>query len=449
MTNCPMLRVLPGILALGLLAPALSAAPEEPRPPSELRAIELLRGLRDPAAPPPEVSGAQLAELGASTLGLLLDVLELRVVPGLERPEGEALPAQLLSRPQQETVLTAIGLLGRAPLLPLLEGRLVQPGTFAQRRAAIEALGAVAAGGDVDRLLEYARSEEADSDPRLFEPLQAAITSTLRRDGRGLRALSRGWRDLSPAVLATVIQGVGAARDARGLSLLLEIHEWAPDQRPLIASQVPLLGPADDPRTNSDLAFALLQQVEEGEPNAANAAILALGCLEDFASVPALVELLDSDSGAQRANAHHALCQLLNKSTRASAPPWRHWYRKEELWVAQRSRSVLEQLRERDPDVVRPALEELGSKRLERHELALAVCPVLQHPSPQIRAQACDVLLGLGSRWAIGDLKLALDDEAQEVRSAAHRALSAISKETRPPERAAWEDLPAPLRGPF
>jgi HEAT repeat protein len=431
--------MLPSLVLLGLLTGALRASQEEPRPPVEVAAIELLRGLRSPEAPPPEVSGSALAQLGPGAVDLLLTVLEERRVPGLEAQE-----AQVLSRPQSATVLTALTHLGRVAVLPRVMARYSPASTTSQRRTALEALGAVGEGRELDRLFEFTKDPESTTfDDALADSLQRAVQSVLVRDGRGYHELIRTWGKLCAPELEAVVLGVGATRDPRGLAFFADVYPWAAEQWDLIASQVPLVAPSNDNSLNSEMASALLDQLDSDNANSVNAAIHALGSLEDFYCVAPLIDLLDSESGA-RTNAHYALCKLLNKNTRASVELWRQWYRGEEQWFKQRSVRALADLEGGTEAEALAALEEVGLRRLERHSLALAVGSALEHPSEGVRVKACAILTGLSSRWAIHDLLGALHDPSAAVRQAATRALQAITGENRPGEPEAWEGLAVP-----
>jgi len=437
----------PSLLPALFITVGAAATPTE-RAPSftkvERAGIELLRGLRDPAAPVPEVSGVQLAELGSGTVDLLLTVLEERAVPGPGLPGREDQPEQILSLPQRQTILKALTLLGSSAVTARLDERFSAPETLAQRRVQVEVLGAVGGSPALLSAVEHTRVEEGELDPRLAEALEEAVGSILRRHPRGYQVLEREWPKLSELELGAIVRGVGGTRDPRGLPLLADLLNFAPTQRRLIAAQVPLVAPSDDARVNNEMATLLLDQLDSDDEHLVRAAILGLGCLEDFNCVPRLIELLASDSAALRANAHHALVQLLNKPTRPTHKLWESWYRKEQLWSERESSRVLADLDSPRQEAVLRALKELGLRRLDRHRLALRVAVLLEHPTESIRITACDALAGLGSRWAIEPLREAFDGGSATMRTSAGKALRAITGEDRPEEDLAWSDVHGP-----
>jgi len=406
------------------------------------RGIELLRGLRDPKAPPPEESGAALADLGSGVIGVLIDALETRQIPDVQ---GAGAEPQILSRPQRETILVALEHLGRAAVMPAFEQRLTEPEDYGQRRAAVEVLGAVAEGRELGRLLTCTVDPTTASyDAKLSESLEDSVCRTLRRDSYGFQVLERLLGDIDQQQLEAVILGVGRTRDPAGLDVLVAIP-WANERhRVQIAAQIPLLAPSNDPGLNRDMADRMLKELSAPNENLVNAAILALSHLEDFSCVPQLIELLDEESPRLRASAHHALCKLTAKSTVASIGVWRHWYRAEDQWARADGVRAVDALLSGPEKEALAALVDIGAHRLERHQLALETSVALFHDSARVRLKACETLTGLGSRWAVDGLREALRDPSDDVRTAALVALQAITGEQRGEDYAAWEDYSAP-----
>jgi HEAT repeat protein len=419
--------------------------------PAERDGIALLRSLRDPSAPGPEDSGAALAALGPATLEVLFDVLEQRSVPGLDEGEG----AQLLSRPQQETLLVALEALGRQAVLPVVEARLAVEGdgpgpSRAARRAGLVALGAVARGGELPRLLELAVDPVLEThDAQLDADLEDAVRRSALRDPRAFGVLAELARDLEPGALQPVLLGVGATRDPRGIEVLVELSMAEERVRTLAASQVPLLGAAPEPDWNRELARALQGDLDSGSRNLRVAALIALGELEDFDAVPAMIELLgDADPGLRSA-AHRGLQRLLNRAASPSPGAWRHWYRVERDWLDREAPRLFGASRGADEAAAVAALEEIGRHRLERHRLALEAGLALTHPSAAVRLTACRVLTGLGSRWAAGDLRMALTDPDPAVAAAAGEALRAVTGLRGGNDPADWADATLPDPGAY
>lgn len=404
--------------------------------------IEILRGLRDPKAPPPEVSGRRLADLGPGVVGLLMDVLEGRRVPDVEGGTGDP---QVLSRAQRETILVALESLGRGIVMPAFEQRLASAKSYDERRAAVEVIGAVAEGGEFERLFSLTLDPEtARYDAKLSKSLQQSVAGIVSRDAYGFEVLEHQLGDLDEGQLEAVILGVGRTRDPAGLEVLTSVPWGKERHRILIASQVPLLAPSNTRDLNREVADQMFVDLGSPNDNLVNASILALSGLEDFSCVPRLIELLGSESTRIRSSAHHALCRITGKSTTASLGVWRHWYRTEDQWArTQGDRSVDALLGGNEKEAL-AALEDIGTHRLGRHRLALETSVALFHDSARVRSTACNTLAGLGSRWSVNGLRDALLDPSIGVTEAAHAALLTITGEHRDAEYASWEDYAAP-----
>lgn len=429
--------ILSALPALILAAPALAGAPNEARSLSavEREGISLLRSLRDPAAPGPEESGASLASLGVGTVELLFDVLEKRSIPGLNEEDEP----QILSVPQRETVLVAMETLGRGTVLPILDSRLglhQQESaelelTSAQRRAGIATLGAVARDRELSRLFVLAIDPATEQhDDYLNSALSDAVRRAVIRDPGGCAKLADLARDLEPGAVEAVMLGLGAAGDSNGLEFLAELDTTDERLRTLAAAQIPLLGPSAEPTWNRHLANDLRADLEKGSRNLRVAAAIALGELEDFGAVSALIDLLQDDDEGLRSAAHRGLTHLVHRTSTPSAGAWRHWYRVESEWFEREAPRLFAVSRgHREAEAV-AALEELGRHRFERHRLALEAALALTHKSAAVRRAACQAITGLGSRWAAVHLFRTLGDSDPTVATAAAEALRAVTGET-------------------
>ena len=109
--------------------------------------------------------------------------------------------------------------------------------------AAIEAYGATGEAAQLRRIRTLLEGLPEDGWGKQLElSLQTAVASILRDDHKAQGQLLTSWRSWKPEHLASVIRGVGTARDPRGLEFLGKILYWEPDHSLLVLSQLRLLG---------------------------------------------------------------------------------------------------------------------------------------------------------------------------------------------------------------
>lgn len=397
---------------------------------TEAHVLTLLRTLRDPKAPGPEVVGPELHELGPAAIDQLLRTLDERRIP---HPTDRAAQLQVLSEPQTDAVLGALDLFGRDVVLPHWEMYFAEdPERVPTTWSAIQSLGGFGMAVDLDRMWALALIEEQAGEglsAAVASSLEVATASILARDPEAFGRLAASWAGLPKTWTDELVRAVGRAGDPAGNALFSDMLTTGSDQDRLVASQVTLLGPSDSERINQRLAGNLLTMLGSDSKADVQAAVLAIGTLEDFSVLPTLIALLDDERPGVAQNAHHALRVLTLKPLMANRKLWERWYKEELQWARIEKNRVLRLLSRQQQHLVIGGLREVARRRLDRHHLAERVAECLLSPRPGIRLMAAQTLHELGSRWGGQELVQCLADSDDGVREAAHAALVKITGE--------------------
>lgn len=406
--------------------------------PETLNAVDtqvynLLRTLRDPAAPGPLIVAEQLEAQGSLALPGLFRVLDERRIPDPVAPDE---PGQVLSDPQTTAVLKALDGLGRGLAYPAwklyfqIEHNPETEEVSINTAAAITALGGFGLSQDLEQLWELLQLdlEPGASLPRgLRMTMESTLTSILVRDPSALPHLRSVWTSLPDGWFDSFARSIGKTRDAQGMKLILEMLNLATGHERVVASQVSMLGPSNDRSLNSQVVSCLLEMTESESNVDVQTAVLGLGFLEDTSAIPALIDLLDDPRGGINASASHALGELTGNSLHGSSSVWRRWYEGELKWAREELHLEVNRLRSPDATVVKTSLKVLSRHRLERHQLAEAVTGTLSSSNVSVRLLAVQVLGDLDSRWTYCSLVELLQDPAEMVRTASHATLQRLT----------------------
>jgi HEAT repeat protein len=402
---------------------------------SEVDAVRVLRTLRDPHHPPIESLVGGFVRHSRSVPGFLFGILRDGKVPDLG--EGE----QVLSVDQRDLILAGFAKLGRSGTLSSLSAELAELDTVAERRAAVDVLGAIGREHDLERTLDLAlRPQDAVLSRAMADATQRALTAILRRDTAGFRWLARSWRGAAPELLVPAILAVGEAQDPRGLEFLHELILAREELTLAAAAQIPRLGPSDDRSLNEDLAARLRELLDPADASRTRTLCQALGALEDLTAVPQLIELLASESRGLKAAAHAALKRATGLEFPADTLRWTHWLREERAWMTSEKDAAFRLLRSRDEGEVARAIHEIEAHPLARVELVDALEELLHSRSPSNQVQACAAAGRLERREIVRALIDALEDPSTEVVEAAHRALQKLTGFDLPDDPACWRE---------
>jgi HEAT repeat protein len=419
-----------------------TATGETQATPVESRTWQLLRTLRDPEGPTPEAVGLQLRTLGTGVLDPLMAVLQERQVPA---PEQEGGPLQVLSEAQTEAVLLALAGFERRVAMPYWTSRFGNSIDTDACEPALLALGGFGRAEDLKLIWTLALGKENEEYSKALRiNFREATASILRRDPRGFARILHSWPKLSETLLDDVILAIGQSGDSRGLKTLSDVLMWSPQHARLIASQIPLIGPANKEGPNQAIAIALAPNLASEAKEDIQAVALALAVLESFEPVPELIRLLEDPRPGINDSAHFALVSLTGNELAGRKDLWENWYARELSWSRNDRAMTIRRLRSGTNADLHNTLREISKYRLHRHELAQSISPLLAHPSESVRLTTARVLADLGSRWVGNKLVLALSDHSEAVRAAAHAALMKITGLEMGEEPDSWLEIEFP-----
>lgn len=416
-------------LALGQLQESMGASPPAAFLRQEGVATLLTRvraGGRDG-----EQAARDLAHLEPSSVPQVLGLLsgsigELGPLPPAER---ELLHSLVLSWPS-EPALTA--LLEALPADPSLDERLT----------ALTLVGEVGGPGAIKAVVRtcVALAPELHAHPLVMEGLERALVRILRNDPGAHGELRRLLEhdELGSALTERAAAALGTIGRARGLQLL----EWMLGREErldrVVLAAIGELEPFDDPRAVAQASNAARRYLLSVHPELRRQAALALGSLEDGESVPELLDLLKDGDARVRRSVGIALSRIsgLDASTRPEA--WMHWFEGEVHWFETEGETLHGDLGSPDRTRVVAALRILSMHPLHRAVLSEEIQALLPHDEPAVAAAACAALARLRDVAAFSALLVALEDEREVVRKAAHTALMSLTGTTLGPEPRAW-----------
>lgn len=402
--------------------------------------IRTLRLLRQREAPPIPELASHVLEQGPAVVELLLEISSDGVVPACD--DGEP---QVVSIYQEELIAASLELFGRELVLPSLRVRLESADTR-DLAAALRGLGAVGVDRDLELILDQRFERDAELEPWLAEAFQKGLAGILRRDPDAMPFLTLRWRNVDPALLSPLVSALGEAGDPRGVEILGDVITWHSHLASAAVGQLRRLGPHPSPEVNEEIANDLRPALDawSSSPGDLRAVILAIGELQDFHSIPVLIELMRDEASGLRANALWALRRMTGMTLGEDPDFWSDWYEAEQAWFLDERSRVRSQLELSDPAQVARALRDYSSHRMFRHELAEDLATVLWRDETHLRTLACSVLAQLGSPRPVRDLVALLEESQEEVREAAHGALMAITGLDLPVDAQAWREATDP-----
>src|SRR6185503_7949056 len=182
--------------------------------------------------------------------------------------------------------------------------------------------------------------------------------------------------------------------------------------------------------------------LRQRDPALVSAAVLACGELGDDGSVEFLMDLLEHADERVRHCAFKALRDITGLGFGEEAARWRSWYQAETRWWEDVAEATLVHVeRGRGLEFVRAAREAL-EHRLFRDRIAEAFAQGLSRRSGGEEVLlSCRALAQLRSPVGIPSLIECLERSDPEVRSAAWKALRAITGVDLPPEVDSWAAL--------
>lgn len=304
---------------------------------------------------------------------------------------------------------------------------------------------AVGTAGDLGLVLALGDVPE-EADGALWRGVRRELESSLRgilaRHPRGVHAAVRLYSEQGWPEALSIARAIAGVEDPGTLEVLAGLLGLHPRNDGSVLGEIGSLAE----RTGAGLSSGSLQRVrfylDSPEAYDRRQAAYALGRLDDFEAVDALLGLLTDGDGGVRRVSHWALQRITRMTMAQDEPRWRAWYEEESEWWALRGRSIVSVLRDgRTAADLVPAINECATKRLFRRWLAPELVPLLDHPDPAVVRMVCSALLSLRAREAAPELVVLLDAPEADVRALAWKVLRELTGEELPPDAAPWREL--------
>jgi HEAT repeat protein len=390
----------------------------------------------------PEVSARELDERATRLAGLpdatgtWLEI-ESTGLPGAGPDGGNEPPAGV----QSELLDRVAAKLPRESVIEAVHDASPSHADPAWRTAAIALLRKHATSEELPLLVDLVRAKDGGiaADDPLVASLEAALVDVARRD---VRLIGRsGWfTENAKALEPTFLRVLGATGDPDALPPLAKALQRQ-DLALVAVRQVARLAGKAAPGFRADLAARVRPLLEWSDDTTRRHAVRALVALEDEASIPVLLKIVENEATGRHEPELAALAELSGRKPSQDLARWRRWYDEERKWVERDSAAALERLASKDDAVVVAAIRELADHGLGRARSAEGVADVLRtHGSAAVRNQACLALGRLRSRAGVDALVAGLADSDPAVAGSALRALDAITGLALPLDAKVWRD---------
>jgi hypothetical protein len=293
------------------------------------------------------------------------------------------------------------------------------------RRATIELVGELGEAGDLPLALRAAARAGNREAPEHADALalERAATALLVRDPRTLTALRPAILGTHPELASGLIRAAGSIADVRTLTFLEELLGMEPRLDLPLLSQMERVARTCTPPFEERHGARVRAYLADPDRQLARSAALCLAVLQDDGSLEALVELSASGDPALAAAAFVALERTTGLPLPRSSERWRCWVMSERTWQREHGARLDAALASRSVPRLLSALREYTAHRVGRVRTADMIAPLLEHPDPRVRAQACRTLGALGVTGTAERLEQALDDDDPEVVEAARAAV--------------------------
>ncbi|MEO0652370.1 MAG: hypothetical protein AAFZ65_16980 [Planctomycetota bacterium] len=181
--------------------------------------------------------------------------------------------------------------------------------------------------------------------------------------------------------------------------------------------------------------------LESGRDATRREALIAAARLDDYESVPRLIELLDDPHPGVAENARWALEHLSHLHLDGEALRWRTWYELNHRWWLEEWPALEAALLHGNHQETVDALREVAGRSFERVEIARVTARVLDRTNdPSLLAYTCLALGTLRTSGIAPRVAPLLADPRPEVRQAAHRSLRSLTGLDLAPEASLWSD---------
>lgn len=376
-----------------------------------------------------DLLASRLAALGPRALPTLMWTLGTRRVAGVRHARSFELRPEELS-----AIREAFQLLRVEDVIAFLERLEPTHLTPQTTRAALEVLGLVGRGGDLDVAWRLAvpirpaghRAERTPTNRSIRASFESALDGILERDATGIPVLAREIGAMPRELEAAAIRAIGRTRHPASLDVLARLLSYEPAADGLILMAIREAG-VDAAAQPPELAvgWRVRSYLDHDDVLLVLGAVHAMAILQDIEAVPRLAELLDHDEVSVRSAAESALRQITGAAFTPNSERWLAWFDAEMAWWS-RTAPGLDGLAQRPAAEAAAAINGLVTKHMFRHEITEALTPCLWHSQPDIVLLTCSVLGSLGSRGGIPALTELRGSADPRIAEAAERALSRI-----------------------
>ena len=397
--------------------PGLGRVFVEPRPPLELR-----------------------RRLAALDVRELPQLFRLVVEHGFAENDGPGLTP--LTDEEFELVRQSLAMRPRRELVPFLDDLASRPLELPARLEALALLGGVGSGEHLKLLARLAIpfQERGPLAPELRGAFADALARILERDPAGIAQVPALFSESPPGLSAAIVEAVAKLPSFAATHCLALLLGRAPGLDPLLLARLSERGGKRAP--GDELVLDCVRRaLRQREPTLISAAALACGELGDDESVEQLVVLMEHPDGHVRESVFRALRKISGLDYGSDAGRWTSWYNAEMRWWDEDAEALLVRIeRGHGVDFVRAARLVL-EHRLFRARVAESFAQALHGHDASDVLLACRALEELRSTVGVRALIECLDDTDASVRTAAWKALRAITGAELPPESASWAAL--------
>jgi len=346
-------------------------------------------------------------------------------------------PATPSNATERIATIRALARLGNKDAVPILVDVVKSPPFLEEAEEAWTALGQLA-GPEVIGNLMFILETPLDMPYRKLVVQVAAmkaLTDISAREGGSIEFVqlcSKRRMKASPAErlhMVEVLQKLDT-NGSRNLLLSLLSDPDANVKRVTLAA----ITRADDPQ----LIGKVLTFLTSPNPQLKKEAVLALGRCKSLASVPALINLIDSSDSGMRATVIGALRSITGRAF-ASTDNAKLWIEAETADGEQRL-AVMQDMLKNESLILAPMLvEEIGKLVLLRDKETMHLRSLANHTNFRVRAAACTVLgQATPNLQTIGILIGKLGDSSEVVTASAWRSLKSMTGQTLPNKYEAW-----------
>jgi HEAT repeat protein len=382
----------------------------------------------------------ELARLGADSVPALLDLVS-----------GEGLE-ELLGPDQDEPVLVcspdrigglaleALSLLPPGSVLECVRRREQAEPSREARLAHARVIGALHSASGLETLFAIASAFAKElCSPTVRTPLELALESILDRDPRAFHALEELLPKLEEESLALCAEALETVGRPEGASLLGKLLQRGGELELRALAALADLERRFPWRLHVDVRPQIRARLESADPKARRAAAIALGTVHDTEAFRPLIERLqDSDSEVAKA-AEWALQRLSGTTAPKTPRQWNVWHQRELAWWSSEGERLRAELADPAPERSLAAVRELSQRRFGKDEIAADLGERVAGLTPELQKLTCDTLARMDSTHCVPELVELLFHEDGAVRSAAWRALQALTEERFPAEPRIWE----------